>query len=288
MTEVLSTDRYHGCCFCYSGSKARYNVELKEVIPKEDNLKVLDVFAGAGSVTTALPLSWEVTGNDAESRIIDIHRGFQEALRERTSEEVAKWVIDYCHSQVLNNQDEEGFEILKSVYNQTRKPQDLYALITSSNSNYMRFNKSGEFNVKFGKRYLNPSLQKKLSNYLGRVQERNIAWESKDFREFDFNEYGLLIVDPPYAYNGKSVATYNERGGWQLQDLVNLLSKLDKAHENGVKFIFFNEAITKNVDNPIIQEWISKYNVKILKDTLTGCSYQRTNKRSVEVLVKNF
>lgn len=288
MSDYLNPSREHGDILCYSGSKHRYAPEIKEVLPKEDNIYVCDVFCGGGSITTALPVNWSVTGNDGEKRIIEIHEDLQDMLEVSSIDEVFKYVKEYCHSQVKSRTDKEGFDLLKKDYNVGKNPLALYALATSSNSNYIRFNKSGEFNVQFGKRWLNPSLQKKLYNYLERVQVRDIHWMSEDFRNFDFNLFDLVIADPPYVFNGKSTATYNEQGKWQLKDLVHLLSKLDRYNEQGGKFIFFNEVVTKGQDNPIIQDWVNKYNVKILKDTLSGCSYQRTKERSVEVMVTNY
>lgn len=286
--DYLNTERAHGCCFCYSGSKHRYAAELKAALPKKENILICDVFAGGGSITTALPISWSVIGNDKDSRIIDIHKDFQDWLEVSSVEEVFTYIKEYCHSQVQSRDDEEGFTSLKENYNTEYNPLALYALATSSNSNYIRFNKSGKFNVSFGKRWLNPSLQKKLYNYLERVKDRDITWESKDFRDYNFSDYDLSIIDPPYAFNGKSTATYNEQGAWQLQDLVCLLGKLDKANEEGSKWVFFNEIVTKGEDNLVIQNWVNKYNVKILRDTLSGCSYQRTKDRSVEVMVTNY
>ena len=286
--DYLNVDKSHGDFMCYSGSKHRYASDIAEVLPMEDDLLVCDIFAGGGSITTALPKNWRVVGNDKESRIIEIHKDFQGLLEVSSIHEVFDYVRDYCHSQVKDNKDEDGFDLLKKDYNTNKHPMALYALATSSNSNYIRFNSSGIFNVKFGKRWLNPSLQKKLYNYLDRSSSRDIEWVSKDFRELNFNEFDLVIVDPPYSYNGKSTAVYNEQGGWQLQDLVNLLTKLDKYHAKGGRFIFFNEIVTKGIDNLVIQNWVNKYKVKILKDTLTGCSYQRTKDRSVEVMTINF
>lgn len=288
MSDYLNPSKEHGDVMCYSGSKHRYALEIKDILPKNASLSCCDVFCGGGSITTALPTEWDVVGNDVESRIIDIHKYFQEMLEISSIAEVFTYIREYCHSQVRDRTDKDGFNKLKQKYNTYKKPIDLYALATSSNSNYIRFNKSGEFNINFGERWLNPSLQKKLYNYLIRISHRNMEWVSKDFRDIDFNKFDFLIVDPPYAFNGKSTATYNERGGWQLPDLINLLSKLDKYHEQGGKFIFFNEIITKNQDNPIIQEWVNKYTCKVMKDTLSGCSYQRADKRSVEVMCWNY
>ena len=294
-------DKHKGCILCYSGSKARYLQDLYSVLPEEKGLKVLDLMAGGGSLCTNLPEDYTVTANDSESRVIDIHKVLYNISEDCNVDEAEGYVKKFCRSWVKDNKDEDGYNKLKRYYNKgvasmreepsdfVVNPLELFALTMSSNTNYMRFNsKTGAQNIKFGKRYYNPSSSKKMINYLERISTRDITWKDKDFREYDFTKYDLIIVDSPYAHNGKSTAVYNESGAWGLKDLVQLLSKLDKAHEDGIKWVVFNEAITKGSDNKIIQKWINKYNVKILKDTTSGCSYQRTDARSVEVMVTNF
>lgn len=293
-------DKHKGCVLCYSGSKARYLKELYSVLPEEKGIKVLDAFAGGGSLCTNLPEDYAVTANDMETHVIDIHRELYNLVDHCLPEEAEGYIKKFCHKYVKDNKDKDGYQKLKDYYNKgvvsmREEPSDfivdpleLFALTMSSNTNYIRFNKAGEQTLQFGKRYYNTNSSKKMLNYMERISKRDITWESKDFREYDFTEYDLVIIDSPYAHNGKSTATYNEQAGWQLQDLVDLLTKLDKAHEAGVKWVCFNEAVTKGTDNPIIQNWINKYNVKILKDTTSGCSYQRTKDRSVEVLITNF
>lgn len=290
--EYLTTNK--GCILCYSGSKARYLKELYDVLPEERNLKVLDAFAGGGSLCTNLPEDYIVTANDSEHRVVDIHQELGTLLSYCSAEELETYVKEFCHNWVKNRQDADGYYELKDHYNTGIKGEDsvdpllLFALTMSSNTNYIRFNKYGEQTLQFGKRFYNSNSSKKMLNYLNRISTRDITWKSKDFRDYNFSDYDLSFIDPPYAFNGKSTATYNEQGKWQLQDLVCLLSKLDKAHAEGSKWVFFNEIITKGKDNPVIQNWVNKYNVKILRDTLSGCSYQRTKDRSVEVMVTNY
>ena len=279
-----------GCIFNYWGNKASKRATLYKVLPDEENLRVCDVFMGAGSLTTSLPESWSVLGNDTQKQVMDVHTSLATMLSVYSPEEAEQLIRKSCHNFVRNGKDELGYELLREYYSKVsnRDWLEFYALATSSNSGIIRFNKAGEFTVKYGTRYYNPSLQRKMVNYLTRVQSRDISYSCIDFRELDFLAYDLLIVDPPYNYGAASNAAYNEQGAWRLQDLVNLFTKLDEATKNRVKWVCYNEAITKGKDNPVIQNWIEKYNVRILKDTLTGCSYNRTKERSVEIMITNY
>lgn len=279
-----------GSIMNYWGGKHRYIREIYHALPGREDLRVCDAFMGGGSVATNLPSSWSVVGNDSDSKVMEIHNGLLKFLRNGHSpEDLQKWIKGWCHNYVSSGKDERGFEQLKHIYNEsvTKLWLELYALITSANSNLIRFGPVG-FNVKYGNRYYNPSLQKKMLHYLKQVESKDITYTNKDFREINFEDFDLVISDSPYSYSGKSNAAYNERGGWQLRDLVNLTTKLDKYVAQGGRFMFFNEAITKGKDNKVIQEWVSKYNVRILKDTTTGCSYNRTSDRSVEILVTSY
>ncbi len=201
--------------------------------------------------------------------------------------ELEEKVRTHCRSFVKDNKDVAGYESLKTLYNDGfRTPLNLFALTMASNSNMIRFGKSGKQNIKFGKRYYNNSSSKKMLNYLERIKERAITFTSKDFKEFSPEDGDIFIIDPPYR---KSKATYSERGQWGLKEEVDLLTMCDNINAAGNKFIYFNQTVTQDVKNIVVSDWSSKYNVVILKDTTTGCSAQRKNVgETVEVMVHNF
>lgn len=280
-----------GSILNFWGSKKRYLREIYEMLPDEENLRCADVFTGGGSISTNLPESWSVVANDSDEKVLEIHQKLNALAQAFEPEYVEGHVRDWCHRYVKDGKDLDGFERLKSLYNDSTSSKDWlerYALITSGNSNIIRFNKSGEYTIKYGSRFYNPNLQKKMLHYLEQHKQKDITYTNKDFREINFEDFDFVISDSPYSYSGKSNAAYNENGGWQLRDLVNLMTKLSNFDKGGGRFMFFNEVVTKGKDNKVIQEWVSKYNVRILKDTTTGCSYNRTSDRSVEVLVTNF
>ncbi len=282
----MSNKEYGGCAMNYSGSKARFMQQLHSILPREDNLKVLDAFMGAGSLTTQLPESWSVTGNDVESRLVAIHqmaKGYLEMFG--STEFLAKKVKAFCHGYVPTRLDKEGYLRLVHDYNNHPSPLRLYALLCSSFSNQLRWNDQGNFNLPFGKRNYNPSMQKKLLQYLERVKVRDLTYTSKDFRDFDYSEYDLVIADCPYL---NTTASYNEKGGWTLKDSVALLSRLDRQHVSGGKFIMFEEMWSKGKKNVALSEWASKYNIKQLGDNSDKCNYQRSGGRTQEVMIYNF
>ena len=286
------------CAFNFTGSKRQFLPEVLSVAKDylDSDISVVDMFCGGASLTTSLPENWKVTGNDIERRVIGMHTYFQKSLinRENDVAYVLDVVKSHCHFHVKNNKFEEGYENLKRVYNNdvgkgnTPFPLDLYTLTCSSNSNRMRWNKSGEWNLQFGKRYFNPSMEKSLESYLERMSKRDITFTSNSFREIDCKEYDLAIIDPPYSYNGKSTAVYNENGGWQYKDMIDTLFLCDKLDSEGKKFIYFNELITKGEPNSSLMAWANSYKTVYLDSDINESSANRTNKKSVEVMIHNF
>lgn len=285
--------RDKGCILCYHGSKHRYLEEIYNALPSEKGLKVLDLFAGGGSLITHLPDDYTLIGNDSERRVIDIHKTLQGLLSTYTPYIAEGKVNVFCRTHINSRKDNIGYYNLKKAYNEgrSRDSLSLLALTMGSNSNMIRFNHKGEQNLQFGKRYYNDNSQKKMKAYLSRVAVRDLTWVSEDFRHA-FELYGgcsdVTVLDPPYNYSGKSTATYNEQGKWVFNDMVDVMQICDTIHKSGKKFITFNESVTKGKPNTVFSTWMNKYNVTELRDTLSGCNYQRKEERSLEVMVTNY
>ena len=284
----------HGCIGNYAGNKAKYLRQLYELLPSQEGLRVYDAFCGFGVISTSLPDDYVVTANDSCEQLIGIHKWLQ-GVHKRiggTPLEAANFVIAETLCKVNDKKDEKGFEEVKQNYNDCGKPQDLYALATSSNSNYIRFNGDGEFNVKFGNRYLNPQLQTKLKNNLRRQAIRDIKYTNKDFRDYNVKDFDLAILDSPYSYNGKSSAPYSESSGqWQYKDQLDVMAVADDFHKNGKHFIMYNELITKDVENTILKVWSDKYRVIVIGESFTNSSANKKRgkdkQKSIEVLITN-
>lgn len=81
------------------------------------------------------------------------------------------------------------------------------------------------------------------------------------------------------------MATYNEQGGWNISKDLKLLEDL-KEYKG--KFIYFNQLVSKGVDNNHLIEWSKDYKVTTLSDTTENCNYQRKGGLTVEVMITNF
>ena len=91
-----------------------------------------------------------------------------------------------------------------------------------------------------------------------------------------------------------STGSYNDgkRGfkDWTLKEEKQLLNKLDKLNENGIRFALSNVLIHKGNENAELIEWSKKYIIHYLKKDYKNCSYHLKDKTSntVEVLITNY
>lgn len=273
------TKKSHSNPFNWNGGKHRYLKDLFEVLPEDENVIVIDPFVGGGDLISKLPNSWSVLASDAMPQLIEMHQAIKAGLIS----------VDSINAKVrqfdLSKTGDLQFETLKSCYNAIKTPQELYALICHSNSNRIRFNNSGDFNVQFGDRTFNSNMQEKLRNYSGRLNEMDIRFRCESFNEINFNMADLILIDPPYL---NTTATYNERAGWTINDELELLTKTRKASDAGVKFVYFGQIWSKGVNNPHLEAWSKQFNVKVLKDTTKHCSSNRNpTGKTIEVMIYN-
>ena len=282
-----------GCAFNYTGNKVRHKDIIDMILPKEDNLEVLDLFYGAGSMTSTLNKTWLTTGNDLEWRLVAIHKLFRNSVL--SSADLVAELVTYGKSFIKSKNDKEGYLKARDTYNSmpdtllgetnTGKTMLLYVLICSSFSNQLRWCDKGNWNIPHGLRWFNKNMQKNLLRYITDIRERDIMFSSLDFRKFELSGWDLVISDSPYL---KTLAGYNENGGWSLKDSVALMTKLSKYSDGGGRFIMFEEQFSKGVENILLTSWMSKYNVTVLGDSSSGSNYQRGKGKTVEVVVTNF
>jgi DNA adenine methylase Dam len=265
--------------FNYSGSKFRYLKDLVEVLPKAEGLNVADFFYGGGDLSSHLPVSWTVDAFDINKQLLEMHEAIS------WGDITVKKVEDLVEKASLDRVDAVSYNDFRSVYNWSKCPVMLYTLLCHSNTNRIRFNKEGKFNVPFGRRTFNDSMKAKLTDYIYRLSERNVSFYNTSYREACIPVYDLLLVDPPYL---NTVATYTENGGWTEKDEIELHITLHEANDQGKKFVYFGQTSSNGVVNPYLTKFASMYNMKVLRDTTSNCSANRRYRgATVEIMVWN-
>ena len=277
----------------YTGGKYKLLPQLLEIFPKEIDIFV-DLFAGGGNVAVNVNAK-HIIYNDIMWQVPEMLQEFK-----RVGVEECLQRIDYfIEAYELSKDNREGYLKLRECYNNSfdlefllTDPLMLYTLICYSFNNQIRFNSKHEYNMPFGKNLssFNPALREKFVAFVNRLQEIDIQFFSKDFRKLKIGGLkgsDFVYCDPPYLI---TVASYNENGGWGEQAERELLSKLDKLNDAGVRFALSNVLESKGTSNDILKEWTKKYKVIYLDHTYSNCSYHKKDKvsKDVEVLIINY
>lgn len=277
----------------YAGSKGRYAKEIISNLPKDGSItKALDVFCGSGEVGIGMLPYDKVVCNDLTSQIIDIHKFLQDSVNRMPH------LVDYFKSVESNyglgkfdkpllSTYKKAFDKLREDYNANPNPVLLYLLHCNSFSNGIRFNQK-KFNYPYGRRNFNPSLQKKLTQWLNILGEKDVTFTSEDFRKLDFNTYDFLYLDPVYLLTS---AGYSEssKTGWGIKEEYSLYKKIDQYDG---RFMLSNQLYSKGQCNYILEEWIkSREDLVVLEldnGSYKNCNYQRKDGETTEILVMNY
>lgn len=291
----------------YPGGKYKLLPQLLPLFPKEYN-KFIDLFAGSAVVSVNSKLNVPMYAYDNNEHLIELLIFIQETPLEKVENMVDKIISKYGLSNTfeygydyydssstrgLKDVNKDSFNKLRDDYNMSYNLSKnericmLYVLIIFGFNNQIRFNKSGEFNNPTGKRDFNIRMRKKLTEFSNRLKEIDIHFKCSDFNDVSIGKKGnFYYVDPPYLITN---AVYNENDGWNENDEINLLNKLDNIDKNGGLFALSNVFESKGMKNDILINWSKRYNVYHLNMSYSNSNYQVKSKGfSDEVLVTNY
>ena len=279
----------------YVGGKYKLLPQIIPLFPDKIDTFV-DLFGGGFNVGINVNAN-RIIYNDTCAQVVDLLKHFYAHDSEYIHSQIIKTITDFelsrsdingyamygCESSKgLGEYNKPKYFELRKAYNANPDWIKFYTLITCSFSNQIRFNSKGEFNMQYGKRDYNISLQKKLKVFVEEMGKKEILFLNKDFRDYNFKVDNFIYADPPY-YN--STATYNENGAWSEQDEKDLLDMLDSVDKNG-KFALSNNL---KYDNPYLDEWKDKYNVHYLNGDYSNCNYHKIDRsKDCEVLITNY
>lgn len=316
LCEVFNTkkdkkiiEKPHQSAINYTGGKFKLLPQLLPLFPKSIN-NFYDVFAGGANITINVEAN-QYFVNDINKKVVELYR----YLGEVDFDELSKKIEIAIDKYGLSNTKKYGYEfynttssiglkeVNKIAYQKLRKDFNngsfskeleqiiFYILIVYGFNNQIRFNKKGEFNTPTGKRDFNQRMSLKLHNFMSELKKRDIMYSSSDFKDFMekqlFEENDFVYLDPPYLI---STASYNENGGWTIDNEKELLDMLDVLTNRGVKFALSNVIVHKGETNLLLEEWAQKYNIHYLDFNYNNSNYQSKakSKDTVEVLITNY
>lgn len=266
----------------YMGGKYRI---LNQMLPLFSNKisTFYDLFGGGFNVGVNVKAD-KVVYNDIEARVSELFAYLYQTDTPGGLHNKFMFISEWYGLLCKDNPD--GYLALRNSYNKEPSPDKLFVLIACSFSNQVRFNSSGKFNIPYGKRYYNPSLQSRMLKFLQALRSRPCLFYSQDFRCFDLNEFqpgDFVYCDPPYF---GAAATYNTNGGWTDMDEQELLEFLDQLNDQNVHWALSNNL---KLDNPLLHTWMDRYRVHYLDCDYSQCNYQKKDRtRDIEVLITNY
>ena len=275
----------------YIGGKYKLFPQLLPLFPQKISM-FYDIFGGGGSVSLNVDSEY-VYFNDIVHYVSDM---FDE-LKGKNGEECVKKIKEVINEYQLSKTNKEGFEKLREYYNKGNKEWYIFYTLMCYSFNYQyRFNNSHQYNSSFGKNRSSFTrvTENKFLNFMNRLNEIDITFDSKDFRMVDYseaNENDLVYFDPPYLITS---GNYNDgkRGfkGWNKKDDLDLMNLCDRLDKQDTRFAMSNVLEHKGLRNEELIEWSKKYKVYYLDYNYNNCNYQDNNEqyKTVEVLIVNY
>ena len=275
----------------YIGGKGKLLPQILPLFPKEISTFV-DLFCG-GCVIGLNTKANKIVFNDNLTYLIEMYKQLKEVGYDYTLEHINNRIKQYD----LSKTNTEGFNTFRDLYNKERNHLDLFVLTCFSFNHQIRFNEKHELNISHAKNrsIFNKSIDNNLKQFIEIIQKDNIHFTNEDFNELQIeklDETDFVFCDPPYLI---AFGTYNEKRGfktWTQKEEYQLLSLLDKLHNNGIKFALSNLMEYKGLKNKILNEWIQlkKHKVNYLNYDYSNSNYhsKNTDKKTVEVLITNY
>ena len=283
----------------YMGNKKRLIEKgLIDLFPTNIDLFV-EGFCGSGVVSMNVSANKYIL-NDYNSTIIDLLNLFKSNssgdLIQKIENTIIKNGILKGYNKKSNKETEEYKELAKERYNAFRDYYNnvdnsllnLYILSYYCNSNNIRFNKNGEFNMPIGNQYFNKDKHsQKIIDGCSFFSQENVKLVQGDYKSLDLlslSSNDFLYLDPPYL---NTLAIYNEQQGWTIEDDYKLFEICDELTKNGIKWGISNCFVNKGVENTHLIEWSKKYKVHIFED-FTYVSCGKGNAQTQEVYIYNY
>lgn len=292
--------------FFYVGDKYKLISQLKSYFPDHINTYI-EPFCGGGSSFLNISAN-KYYLNDIDKYIISLHKFFYQHARnpqyifsslEHIIEEY-RLSCSFRNRTVPEELKKEHIKTYYAIYNKTsflkmrkdfNKTKDnlllLYLLLIYGFNHFLRFNKSGDFNLPVGNVDFNKNVVDALHNYLNFAQKKELHFSNLDFNDFlsniSFDENSFVYCDPPYLI---SDSEYNKL--WHGKDELNLLNLLDNLNSKHIKFALSNVFYHKGKSNDMLIEWAQKYKIIPIQSNYISYHDNSIKSNTQEVLIINY
>lgn len=300
--ETQVKNNYIASPLNYTGNKRRLVPQLLPLFPKRITTYI-ELFAGS-CVMAANVSANKYVFNDLLGDVLDLVK----LIIDSDSDELIKKIRDITAEFKVDNrnQNRENFLKLLDYYNtENRELFVLFALVSASYSNQLRFSQEAKLNGKssvnksfqskdkklslsWGERFFNDNQALNLRNFANAMRGKDLEYHKTDFTLVNLDgldSESLVYLDPPYLLTDtgytKSWSSYHEQ---------RLLNYIDDLHSKGIRFALSNVIESKGLTHTQLVDWSKKYNVHYLDVSYKNASHQRKDKTSpdVEVLITNY
>jgi DNA adenine methylase Dam len=263
--------------FNYTGSKYPILPNLYEHFP--DNVDTFwDLFVGGGSVFINSRYD-NIVINDIITPLIQIYQSLYDEDFDTIIKNIENQFIPKDNPTIYGNKRDE--------FNISGDPYIFFNLVSSCTNNMMRFNKKGKFNQTYGKRSFNDNTKKRLEEYSKTIKQKNVKFLNKSFVDviddiIATKGENFVYIDPPYLI---SEAGYNAY--WSKELEIQLYDKINKLHDNGIKFMLSNIVEHKGQKNPYLSLLSKEYKVIEIDNNFNKVSKKNIGETK-EVIVINY
>lgn len=297
--------------FNYSGSKNRILPLIQENLPDGCNT-IIEPFAGTFEVSLNTNFDYKIY-NDKNYYLYSLIC----LMINKNTNNLLAWLKDTINRYNLSKDNKEAFYDFRNEFNRDwsiyLKSSGIYketalvyllALIYHSFNYYLTFDRDGRYiNTSGYKRSsFNSSLENKLVEYCKALKKEWILLFNSDFKDFYnhflqeficdenstiFSNTCFWFVDPPYINSDDAYSRTNDLK-WTKQDEQDLYDILYDIDKRGGKFMLTNTIECNGKFNDLLHEFSKNFNVINTECEFYNCSYQRKNKKTKEIIVKNY
>lgn len=243
----------------YIGSKAKMISHIKQSLPKKFN-SFVDACGGGFNVGININAD-KIIYNDINHFVSNLVASF----KTNDTYQYILYLKRIIKKYELEAKNAKSYLKVREHYNslplEKRDTKLLYAVILYGFNQQIRFNGNHEFNNPVGMRWFNDKVLEKMISFSRVIKEKNVIFESKDYRELfsEIDKNTFTYLDPPYMLTNGS---YNDgkRGfnGWTKRTEKQLFNFATKLNEDGKSFMISYVLEHKGQFNGQFDSWIKQ------------------------------
>lgn len=295
---IVSPIFYMGC------KKKLIKKGLVELFPKDINTFV-DLFGGSGIVSMNVKADKYML-NDSDNNLYKLYSYFKLNNAEKIVGDIKRLIINYkleekagtkfsydnrskFYNKELAFKHKKAYMNLRTDYNKSKDMAMLYTLLIYCFCHQLRFNSKGEFNMPCGNGNFTVDNIKDIYKSQEFFRNDNLSLTNKSFNDLKIDKLKVndfVYLDPPYL---NTTATYNENGGWTIDNEKELQRLCERLNDNNIKWAMSNAFENKGVENSQLVDWCVKNNWNIIYfDKHTYSALGKGNSKTIEVLITNY